>query len=59
MDYDLAGTEAAKKFSEKLGHKRCGIINPETLETENLPKDANEALKSFTQSQITQLFENA
>ena len=31
MDHDLAGNEAAKKFSEKLGHRRCGIINPTNL----------------------------
>ena len=45
MDNDLTGHEAAEKFSEKLGHRRCTIINSEVLELKEIPKNACQAMK--------------
>jgi twinkle protein len=56
MDDDLAGREAAQKFSKKLGTKRCLVVKPEAGKG---PKDANEALLKCTPEEIKALITSA
>lgn len=51
LDDDLAGREAAMKFSKKLGVKRCFIVHTKNSTGEG-PKDANEALLQCTPDEM-------
>lgn len=46
MDNDNPGVVAAEKFSKKLGLKRCFIVKPLKGGELQVPKDANDALRS-------------
>ena len=44
MDSDGPGQEGAETFAPKIGLKRCHLVQPQTENGEEAPKDANEAL---------------
>ena len=46
LDNDQSGREAAEKFANKLGLKRCVVVKPDPTMLPSPPKDANDALRA-------------
>ena len=46
LDNDQSGRDAAEKFANKLGLKRCVVVKPDPAIQPSPPKDANDALRS-------------